>query len=355
LTRGKLKALAAALGGVGLGMEPDLRFGGSAPSFESRVILFADDPATATAEPSPRYVVAALTLQLAAAIAGADGTIADAERALMVEQINSSLSLTESERRRLNALLRLVLIEPPKVSGLKRKMSALDPGAREAVADFLVNVARADDKITPEEIRTLQKAFEALGLDSERVFSKVHVAEIIRDSVVDRAADAGTPRSYAIPRPPEPVRMSKGPRKVQGAPNAGISLDSARVAASQRESDRVARILAPLFAESASETLESQNGGPVAPGGTHHTEATLLGLDHTCSAFLRILLAKPEWTQGELAQLARDRGVMLGGMLERLNEASYDKLDMPLFDDGDPLVLNQEAVVGVSSECHPQS
>jgi hypothetical protein len=40
-------------------------------------------------------------------------------------------------------------------------------------------------------------------------------------------------------------------------------------------------------------------------------------------------------------------------VLERLNEASHEQLDLPLFDEGDPLVLCAEAVAAISALAAP--
>src|SRR5262249_45353529 len=154
--------------------EPDLRFGGSPPPLDSRIVVFADDPATATEEASPRYQAAALAIQLAVAIAMADGAAGDLERGLLNEQVRLWPALSESERRRLAALLRLMILQGPKLTGLRKKVESLKPTVREAMGDFLIEVAQADNQVTPEEIRTLQKTFSLLGLDADSVYSKIH-------------------------------------------------------------------------------------------------------------------------------------------------------------------------------------
>jgi uncharacterized tellurite resistance protein B-like protein len=324
---------------MGLGMEPDLRFGGSLPALESRVVLFADDTASATSEASPRYLAAALTVQLAVAVAGADGTIADAERSLMVSHIHGALGLTESERRRLTALLHRAANEPPKLATLKRQVSALGAEGREVVGDFLVAIARADARVTPEEIQALQSSFEMLGLDADRLFAKVHAAEVAGKA----PAAASGPRIYMIPRAPSSAQ--------QGSPR-GIALDRAKVSQLQAETDRLGKVLQSVFAEPEPDEAEP-------PGGAAESDArpgtpALLGLDPASSSFLQTLLARPRWSRSELTALARERGLPLDGVLERLNEATLDTLETHLFEDGDPIVLNPEAIAGVSRG-HPPS
>jgi hypothetical protein len=42
--------------------------------------------------------------------------------------------------------------------------------------------------------------------------------------------------------------------------------------------------------------------------------------------------------------LAQDRGILLDGALERINEASFDKHDQPFSEGDDPVEINQEVV-----------
>lgn len=65
---------------LGVGVEPDVRFGGPPLSVDGKVVVFRlrpEAPATTSAE----YAGAAATLQLAAAVAHADGGVAPEEAA----------------------------------------------------------------------------------------------------------------------------------------------------------------------------------------------------------------------------------------------------------------------------------
>lgn len=349
LTRPKLKALSRALAGFGLAMEPDLRFGGSPPALDSRVVVFADDPPSAAEEASPRYQAAALTAQLAAAVAMADGSAGEAERALLAQQVTHWPNLTESERRRLQALLRLLFLQGPKLAGLRKKIELLQPTVREAVGDFLIQVAQADNDVSPQEIKALQKTFGLLGLDAERVFSKVHAAAVSATVAATRSSGKRTGYTIPLPENPQPARAV---RKQKAAAINPLSLDPAKIAALQQDSERVAKLLAVVFENPAPGEEDSPGSEP--PEETS-ANATVLGLDSKHSSLLKTLVTRMEWTRAELDELAEDRGLMVDGALERLNEASFEKLDMPLFDDGDPIRLNPDALAGVSGASHTNS
>ena len=56
-----------------------------------------------------------------------------------------------------------------KLTGLKKRIEALDGPQRGAIADQLITVAGADGVITPGEVATLTKIFTSLGLDSAEI------------------------------------------------------------------------------------------------------------------------------------------------------------------------------------------
>lgn len=325
LTRSGHRGLCEALASLSVGMEPDPRFDGAVPGADARVVLFAEEPESGSGSPSARYLGAAAMLELAAAVAGPDGHAGEAERALMLEHVGAIQGLTESERRRLRALLRRVSGEPPRAAGLKRRLAALDARGREVVGDFLVEVARADRTITPQEIRSLQHSFTLLGLDAQGVFAKLHAAETAAPDSPAQSAPGLTQE----PNPKQPVP-------------AGVSLDTAKIAHLQADSEAVASLLESVFTPELEE--EPQAAAPLAgeaPG--------VLGLDAAALAFLKTLLTKSDWSRAELTALARDSGVPLDGVLERLNEAAFEQLDMPLFEEGDPLVINPQAAAAITA------
>ena len=76
---------------------------------------------------------------------------------------------------------------------------------------------------------------------------------------------------------------------------------------------------------------------------------TVLGLDRAHSSLLETLITRVEWTRVELEELCDDRGLMTDGALEHLNEASFERLEMPLFEGEDPIQMNAEALARLSS------
>ena len=332
--RDGFEAICRALGGSGVGIEPDTRFGGTLPTDSSQIVLFAAEANAANAPTDSRYSVASLTLHLAVAVAWADGSVPEAEQTFILKQLQGWLDFSAAERARLNALTRRLLAEPPKLTGLKTRIAELTKNAKESLGQFLALVAQADHQVTPAEVKTLEKIFKLLGLDAKMVYSNVHAAASEPISV--RPADP-TAKQYKIPKAP-----------ADGAKS--IKIDPAKVAALKADSERVSAILSSIFAD--------QHPQPPAPAPQpvekeqEPARDSLLGLDADHSAFLRVLAARAQWSRSELMEISQDHGLLIDGAMEHINDAAYQKFDKPFFEGEDPIDLNADILKEITDDTH---
>lgn len=202
LTRERALVLAKALESVDIGIEPDVLGGAKSPKPDDTLILFALPAGDLASSSDSHYKAAALTLQLAASVAAADGDFSAGEIALLRRQVQSWAHLSEGHNRRLLAHLRLLSLAPMSLASLKRKLEPLDSSAKETLAVFMTTVAAADGSVSPKEIRLLESVYKALDIDASRVFSDVHaIVAQAEDQAARRAAarsDAsGVPESAA--------------------------------------------------------------------------------------------------------------------------------------------------------------
>lgn len=116
-------------------------------------------------------------------------------------------------------------------------------------------------------------------------------------------------------------------------------LDHARVAALRVESEQVNAMLVDVFADAPAAIAPSPPNDGLAK---QRPAARLPGLDETATAFLVMLLRQPTWTRDAAEALASDMAVMLDGVLEQVNEASFEHFDAPLLDGDDPIVVDQD-------------
>lgn len=322
--RQKYQSLSRALAEAGMGIEPDVKFGGKVPSPDVTVVIFSDEDIQSHREPSPEYGTASLTLHLAVSVSAADGEVGNEELQLLLRQIEYWFHLSGSARCRLQAHLRLLKAEPPGTNNLKKRIEALSMSARQTIGEFLIEVAKADNEVTLAEVKLLEKIFKMLGLETQSLYSLLHVSA--GAPVTVHSSDTG-PSGFVIPSPPKPKE-------------AGIELDMNRVAALHTESEKLSAILGEIFVEEAIRAEPE----PEPLDAEVEIHDSVMGLDDEHTVLVRLLSTRPKWTREELEELAQDRGILLDGALERINEAAFDKHDQPFCEGDDPVEINQEIV-----------
>ncbi len=314
-------ALVLALGSQGVGVEPDVLGGARVPKPDESVALFAIEADAVGATPTPSYQAAVLTVQLATAVAGSDGGVAESELSHIREQVSLWSHLSSNHICRLTAHIELLRIQPASLASLKRKLQPLGTAAKEAIARFMVTVAQADGTVSPAEVKMLERVYRALGVDPDRVFTDLH------------SASAGSE--------PAGASSAKG--------SEPFKLDAQRIAALQKDTEAVSVLLATIFTENEpAEPLpaerEDEPDQEVAP-----QFVGLLGLDEGHSAFARLLLSRDEWAMDELEDAVADLGLMLSGAIEMLNEAALDHYQIPFFEGEDPVTVSSELLEKLSA------
>lgn len=324
-TRDKTVALARTLESACVGFEPDVLAGAKLPKPEDPVVLFALPPAEQVSRKDGPYLAAALTLQLASAVASADGEFGIKEMGHLRQTVLSWKHLTPTQGRRLLAHLRLMVQAPPTLASLKKKFEPLDVAVKETIAAFMATVAQSDGEVSPAEVKMLEKVYKALGVDAKKVFSDVHAVA---------AGTVATPAAAA---------------KVEAS---GFKLDPARIAELQKDTEKVSALLANIFTEVEEAPLAAQAAvqEPDTPADEEKPVAKgILGLDEAHSSLARLMLSRPEWSREELLDAAADLELMLDGALEHINDAAFDTHGVPFFEGEDPVTVNTEVLEKVEA------
>jgi tellurite resistance protein len=331
--KAEAELLARALERSGVGVEPDVRFGGPAPAADTRVVLFRR-AAEITAAPSAGYAAAATLIELGAAVALADGRLADAERTVIEQRVLSRPGLGEDERRRLHAHFTRVTADPPAPASLRKHVSLLPAGLQQDAGDLLLAVALADGSTDRAEVTRVNRYFDALGLDRPELGSRPQAPGAGGLTPV-RTAGAPSP-GYAIPQP-----------SPQETPAASVTLDPELIRAKLAETEQAATFLAGIFtgentssftalsaaAAALRAPLPLQAPGPLPPG-----------LDAVHRSFLARLAQRPSWPRSEVDSIAAELGLMPDGALEIVNEAAFDATGEPATEGSDPVEVNTDVV-----------
>lgn len=330
-------ALAGLLGRLGVGMEPDVRFGASTPKPGSRALLFRL-PEDATAAPSPAYSAAVTVVHLAAIVTAADGTVDEHERDHLARHLEEVLGLDPAERARLGAHLAWLVAVEAGLAGLKRRVAQLDLDQRTAIGQLLVGLAGADGRVTPDEITVLTKLHRLLGLDESAVYSAIHSLAIDEPGPVTVRPASAAGLRWAIPEPTTPE-----------AGGGIVTLDLDKVQARLAETATVTALLVGIFVDDDPPPVAaavSSDARPVRPAGAPPAGGpTLAGLDAPHSALADRLRTRRSWSRAEAEDAAAALGLpLIDGALDRINEAVLDLCGEPLAEGDDPIELNTYAM-----------
>jgi len=175
------------------------------------------------------------------------------------------------------------------------------------------------------EVKLLERVYKALQLDSQLLYSDLHGAAS-GASIASVKPKAGIPRS----EPGTPVTATA---------NQGFVLDHERIAELQRETAEVSALLAKVFTDDQVDEPEQLVD---AAESVQESSADIDGLDLEHSAFLRLLISRPEWSRSELEAAASDMELMLDGALEQINDMAFERFDMPVTEGDDPVEINTD-------------
>jgi uncharacterized tellurite resistance protein B-like protein len=180
-----------------------------------------------------------------------------------------------------------------------RKLFELAPvDDSQAVAEFLLDVARADGEINAPEIDILSKVCRLLRLDPKTLFSAAH--KVAKESPLRQTADA----------------RNVIPNAQQASAESRVAIDMDKVATKNAESERVSVLLREIF-------VQDENPSPAERIAQEH----ILGLHSSQATFLAELLKRRSWSRADLERLAAECQTLLEGTLDAINDAALDNYD----------------------------
>jgi hypothetical protein len=403
MSRDEAEALALVLARAGLGVEPDVRFGGP-PLARGPVVLFRLNRDAAPA-PSPGYRAAATMLHLAAdvlraapplpgtqpASCGAEhaghitagdgdpaarGTATDGAVTRAITELSTELWLPVAERSRLAHWLRWLLVAGPAAPRPERRISALTATERDTAGHLLVRVALSGPPPTPATVTALTRAYRLLGLDPELVYRRLHQQSIeparaltprsgpapTDDPVVVRRARPG-PVGRALPRARPTSQASTTPTADPvdrpSPASRGVPLDRQAIARKLAETQQVSLLLAGILTDDGPGTPAARPPAPVrsaspavaapaSPVGHGSSpdacDNRAVPLDPAHLGLLREIAARPSWSLAGFAQVAARHGLLPAGALDVLNDAAIQVTGEPAVEGEDELTVNDAAV-----------
>jgi len=311
---------------AGFGIVPDVRFHGTRPDIDGKVMLFESGHGN-DFSPSSTFRKVGTILRLGALVARTDEHVDESEVELLRNLIAENEQLTETEKRSLRAYMHWRLNTPANMSGLKRRLEVLNREEKVAVSHVLVGVALADGKIDPAEIKQLEKLYTSLGLDRSMVTSDVYTLSSSR-TVKPPVEEQQSPVQQQEPPLQNPFETPKP------AVASSFSLDYNLLKLYEQETRNAQTILETIFVDE--DTLyEPENETPTD---TPLSDHPLRKLDMRHRHLYRELVTRKTWSRDEVEELCQNLQLMVGGAVEVINDWSYENFKLPLIEDDDEII-----------------
>lgn len=314
--KAKLRDLSQALSGFRIGATFDPAFAVKSSAGDDTAILFpilAPLPALAT----DTYRTQQLSTMLGMIVGYADGDFHELERKALLDRIATSTDLSEDEKRRLEAEIRLNEKDPARLDDWLKRLKDVPELARDAIAAELVSLASADGDLHAEEVRKLETIFKRMGIDQKSLYERLHAG-----SGATHTAGSALPPSA----PSSKTASSPSPTRI----------DLSRLQSIRSETRVTSNVLADIFVDEEEEAIVLVTETPAEA-----TQSELFdGLEQRYGAFLSEILQRASWSKDDFEHLARDASLMPGAAKEAINNWALDRFDELMIEGDDELDIN---------------
>lgn len=189
---------------------------------------------------------------------------------------------------------------------------------REIMLHALLRLACNSGYIRPKRIDSLKKFLPLFGIESENIHSLIH--QVLTDqegfAVVEKKSDA---IEYTINGQPTYPQQPAAP---------SVIINPKKLRIFEQQTKAAQELLSDIFVEEESTT----------PQNTKTNNATSVWME-----VLKSLLTKDVWERTEVETMCKERGVMLGAVLEQINDFAYEKVyDAVIEDDGENIYVTMD-------------
>lgn len=332
LTAVQSRSLAQTVRDSGYIFLPDVRHAGNSYLWDETLVLLPL-PTDGKGNLDPSFSSHALILELGVGIAASDGHIDPSERTYLRTFFEENFVISSFEKQCLEALEDLYIQKPPSLTRLgKRLKEGLDPDTRLPIAQYLVEMSRADGTVDQKEKTNLNRIFKAMEIEEGYLHWLLTRAEKIdpADTPIIVRSGAEYTGGEILPQPAPEV-----------APF--FSIDKGAVARILIETKEVSEILGEIFTKEETDAGEFvlKDGDPpeaVQVVETSASDYNMEGLPARYAPVLEQLLTAEVWTRDEYVHLIQCHNCMPQATLDAINIWAEAELGDFLLEDEDDSV-----------------
>lgn len=345
--------ISRALGAIGIGLEPDPRYGGRVPALTEHVALFVA-PGGGPID-GERQAFRAARARVRVGVLAAQTIPGNSLGGFQVvtREIGRIPGLSPTERTRLRAYLMAAREAPPSPKAVVHGLAACSLPEREAIASVALGALAAHGQPGPAQVKFAEQLYRALKLPPDRLYADLHARQPgggTEDDLPLVSAAESSVLGIALPDPPampgnSPTRQHRRSRGPASAPSASLTQSSAqtadgrvlinerRLAQTRLETIEVQVFMAEIFTGDISADTSTSGRSSDATASSPATSA-YPGLASQYAGIVDLLRARTDpIARSDLQATIATAGLFLEAAIEVINDWAYGNFDEPLIDE----------------------
>ncbi|MFA7082354.1 MAG: TerB N-terminal domain-containing protein [Bacteroidales bacterium] len=286
---------------LGYGIEPDYRVHGIRFKQDEKCVIFTKTRKSPI-EIDKLYLKMQAIIKMAVILAQSDGDVTTIEQENTISYVNMQIE-NLTKRKYLHAHYEFLKTTKQKFTGFKQYQLLFDPKSITELEVFLIKLAYADGDINNKEIETIKKIMTYFDVACEDINSKIHRIIIGEEDIPITISSEIDARDYLIPKP----------TKITST----FTIDKSKLSKIEDDTIKSRELLSGIFT----------NDEEYADNLIGHNQQTKL------REILETLLSQDSWQREEVEIICNQRELMLGSVLELINDYSYTIVDDAVIDD----------------------
>lgn len=307
-----IDSIQASFDELGYGIAPDYRVHGFRFKKFEKCVLFTKTRKSPI-ETDFRYKRMLATIKMSIILAQADNEITAIEQEFILQYVKSQI-INPTQFKYLLAYFEFSKLTKQIYTGFKQYPLLFTKQSIEELLNFLIKLACIDNEVNGKEIDAIKKIMSYFDADCEGIHSKIHRIFTGEDSAPITIATESGARNYTIPAPNEYIPE--------------FSIDTIKLLQIEKDTVKSKIILSEIFASDE----EDKEYTPININ--QHTKLIEI---------LEILLAQESWSRVEVERLCTQHSMMVGSVLESINDYSYSVVgDAVVEDNGETICITTQ-------------
>lgn len=186
---------------------------------------------------------------------------------------------------------------------------------RTSMGNALIRLACINSDIHPKRIDGLKKVLPLLGIDADDIHSQIHRLLTDKDgfAVIEKKSDVAE------------FTINDTPSSISRPAISNIIINPKKLRIFEQQTKAAQELLSDIFVDEGDENLQNVASNKISSA----------WMD-----ILKKLLTKEQWERADIENECKERSLMLGAVLEQINDFSYEKVnDAVVEDDGEKIYV----------------